>query len=128
MSLKKCCICGGSVVENRCTSCGMLMREETGRYHLNEDRSYHEEHCEPKKQNKSGGTPQSQNTPRKPAVPYGFGGTDEVRGRARLIVVVFVIMIAFLIIAAVKAYEDKRDDDLSKWFDDSASVEFIWKG
>lgn len=43
---KRCCVCGGPVWNGRCSECGMPAIDESNRYHLNEDRSYHEEMCE----------------------------------------------------------------------------------
>lgn len=43
---KRCCVCGGAVWNGRCSECGMPFIDERNRYHLNEDRSYHEEACE----------------------------------------------------------------------------------
>ena len=144
MSLKKCCICGGDLVENRCVSCGMRMSDDTSRYHLNEDRSYHEEHCKPAPQGKSsvqgqfqtrsaqapGSTAggQAKGGKRRPVIPYGFGESEDTRKKGVSIIVVFVIVIVILLISAAKSYEDSKTDDLSKWFDDSASATSMWEG
>ena len=46
--IKKCCVCEGSVVNGRCTQCGMPFREEIDLYHLNENRRDHLEHMSAK--------------------------------------------------------------------------------
>lgn len=44
----KCPLCDGSVVNGRCTFCGMPYRKDEILYHLNESRSDHYKHATPK--------------------------------------------------------------------------------
>lgn len=41
----KCSVCGGTVINGRCSECGMTFKDESSRYHLNESREDHYRHA-----------------------------------------------------------------------------------
>lgn len=128
---EKCSVCGGVVINGRCSECGMLYKDESKLYHLNESREEHYQHAtrEVKREidsysqntkstsgaQKMQGNPAWQQRKSIQNQPTAASRTVKRAGLIRVVPILIFIFIFFNIFSMIIAFNRSMSDKTGSW-------------